>query len=52
MIHQCYGSLREYGIMAYQLVLTGRFKKGLKPTEKRGLDIVLLDSIVEKLIHD
>jgi len=37
--------------MTYQLTLTGRFKKGLKRAKKRGLDIALLDSIVEKLIH-
>lgn len=37
--------------MTYQLVLTGRFKKGLKRAKKRGLDIALLDSVVEKLIH-
>ena len=37
--------------MTYQLALTGRFKKGLKRAKKRGLDIALLDSIVEKLIH-
>ncbi|WP_310604592.1 type II toxin-antitoxin system YafQ family toxin [Anaerosporobacter sp.] len=37
--------------MTYQLILTGKFKKGLKRAKKRGLDIALLDSIVEKLIH-
>lgn len=37
--------------MTYQLVLTGRFKKGLKRAKKRGMDISLLDSIVERLIH-
>jgi len=37
--------------MTYQLVLTGKFKKGLKRAKKRGLDISLLESIVEKLIH-
>lgn len=36
--------------MKYKLVLTGRFKKGLKSAKKRGLDISLLDSIVEKLL--
>ena len=37
--------------MTYQLTLTGKFKKGLKCAKKRGLDIGLLDSLVEKLIH-
>ncbi|WP_230399266.1 type II toxin-antitoxin system YafQ family toxin [Novisyntrophococcus fermenticellae] len=37
--------------MTYQLALTGRFKKGLKRAKKRGLDITLLDFVVEKLIH-
>lgn len=37
--------------MIYQLVLTGKFKKGLKRAKKRGLDMTLMDSIVEKLIH-
>lgn len=37
--------------MTYQLILTGKFKKGLRRAKKRGLDIVLLDSVVEKLIH-
>lgn len=37
--------------MTYQLILTGKFKKGLKRAKKRGLDMALLDSIVEKLIH-
>ena len=37
--------------MTYQLVLTGKFKKDLKRAKKRGLDIMLLDSVVDKLIH-
>ena len=36
--------------MKYELVLTGKFKKGLKLAKKRGLDIKLLDDIVEKLL--
>lgn len=37
--------------MTYQLVLTGKFKKGLKRAKKRVLDIELLDTVVDKLIH-
>ena len=37
--------------MTYQLVLTGKFKKGLKSARRRGLDISLLDNVVEKLLH-
>lgn len=37
--------------MKYSLVLSGRFKKSLKLARKRGLNIDLLDSIVEKLLH-
>ena len=37
--------------MKYELVLTERFKKGLKLAKKRGLDISLLADIVEKLLH-
>ena len=37
--------------MTYHLVLTGKFKKGLKLAKKRGLNIALLDSIVEKLLQ-
>lgn len=33
------------------MALTGRFKRGLKRAKKRGLDIALLDFVVEKLIH-
>lgn len=36
--------------MKYSLVLSGRFKKSLKLARKRGLNIDLLDSIVEKLL--
>ena len=36
--------------MKYELILSGRFKKSLKSDKKRGLDISLLDSIVEKLL--
>ena len=35
--------------MNYELVLTGKFKKGLKLAKKRGLDIKLLEDIVDKL---
>lgn len=34
--------------MTYQLVLTGKFKKGLKLARRRGLELALLDSVVEK----
>jgi len=37
--------------MKYELILTGRFKKGLKLAKKRGLDIHLLDFIVDKLLN-
>lgn len=37
--------------MKYELVLTGKFKKGLKLAKKRGLNISLLEDIVEKLLH-
>lgn len=37
--------------MKYELVLSGKFKKGLKVAKKRGLDISLLDSIVDKLLQ-
>ena len=37
--------------MKYELVLTGKFKRGLKLAKKRGLDISLLADIVEKLLH-
>ena len=35
--------------MRYDLILTGKFKKGLKLARKRGLDIKLLENIVDKL---
>ena len=38
--------------MKYELILTGKFKKGLKLARKRGLDIDLLDEIVTKLQDD
>lgn len=37
--------------MKYELILTGKFKKGLKLAKKRGLNINLLDEIVEKLLN-
>ena len=37
--------------MKYELVLTGKFKKGLKLARKRGLNLKLLDGIVEKLLN-
>ena len=37
--------------MNYELILTGKFKRGLKLAKKRGLDISLLQDIVEKLLH-
>lgn len=37
--------------MKYELVLTGKFKKSLKLAKKRGLNISLLDDIVERLLH-
>ena len=35
--------------MKYDLVLTGKFKKGLKLAKKRGLNIELLEVVVDKL---
>ena len=35
----------------YELILTGQFKKSLKLAKKRGLDIALLESVVETLIN-
>lgn len=35
--------------MRYELVLTGKFKSGLKTAKKRGLNISLLEDIVERL---
>ena len=37
--------------MIYRLVLTSKFKKGLKLAKRRVLDIALLDDVVEKLLH-
>lgn len=37
--------------MKYSLVLSSRFKKSLKLARKRGLDITLLEELVEKLLH-
>lgn len=37
--------------MSYQLVLTNKFKKGLKLAKRRGLDITQLEALVEKLLH-
>ena len=36
--------------MKYELIITGKFKKGLKLAKKRGLNISLLEDIVEKII--
>ena len=38
--------------MKYELILTGKFKKGLKLARKRGLDIELLEDVVDKLQKD
>ena len=38
--------------MKYELILTSKFKKSLKLAEKRGLDIALLEEVVDKLIND
>ncbi len=35
--------------MAYELILTNKFKKSLKLAKKRGLDISLLNEVVTKL---
>ena len=37
--------------MKYELVLTGKFKRGQKIAKKRGLNISLLEDIVERLLH-
>lgn len=37
--------------MKYGLILTGKFKKGLKLAKKRNLNITLLDSVVKKLLQ-
>lgn len=38
--------------MNYELIVTGKFKKGLKLAQKRGLDINLLKDVVDKLQHN
>ena len=38
--------------MTYKLILTGKFKKSLKRAKKRGLDISLLEEVVDKLQND
>ena len=35
--------------MKYRLILTGKFKKSLKLAKKRGLDIGLMENIVDTL---
>lgn len=37
--------------MKYELVLTGKFKRGLKIAKKRGLNISILEDVVERLLH-
>ena len=37
--------------MKYELILTRKFKKGLRLAKRRGLNISLLEDIVEKLLH-
>lgn len=37
--------------MTYKLVLTTKFKKSLKLAKKRGLDLKLMDLVVENLLH-
>lgn len=36
--------------MTYRLVLTGRFKKGLKRAKKRGMDIGLLATVEDDIL--
>ena len=38
--------------MKYEVILTGKFKKGLKLARKRGLDMELLEDVVDKLQKD
>lgn len=38
-------------MMKYSLVLSEKFKKSLKLARRRGLDIDLLDSVVDKLLQ-
>ena len=35
--------------MQYELILTGKFKKSLKLARKRGLDLSLLENVVNML---
>lgn len=37
--------------MKYSLVLTGRFKKSLKAAKKQGLNISLLNTVVDTLLE-
>ena len=37
--------------MKYELILSGKFKKSLKAAKKRGLDITLMDLVVDKLLQ-
>ncbi|MBR1693462.1 MAG: type II toxin-antitoxin system YafQ family toxin [Lachnospiraceae bacterium] len=37
--------------MKYKLALSGQFKRSVKIAKKRGLDISLMDSIVDKLLN-
>lgn len=37
--------------MKYELKVTGKFKKGLKLARRKGLNIDLLNSVVEKLLY-
>lgn len=37
--------------MKYKLVLSSSFKKGVKAAKKRGLDISLLDAVVNQLLQ-
>ena len=38
--------------MKYELILTGKFKKGVKLARKQGLNIDLLTAVIEKLQND
>lgn len=35
--------------MKYKLILTGKFKKSLKLAKKRGLDISLMENVIDTL---
>lgn len=37
--------------MKYRLILTGKFKKSLKLAKKRGLNISLMESVVDTLLQ-